>query len=118
MYAAFAKRDFDAFRSLCTDDLTWTQNPGFPNGQTYKGADAVIAGVFQANDVRWEAFRFQIDSMDCVPGRVFVIGKYTGKSRLTHQPFEAAVTHVYDLVEGRISRFRMFADTHTLHQYL
>ena len=118
MYAAFAQRDFDTFRLLCADGLEWIQNPGFPNGKTYIGADAVIDGVFNANDNRWANFRFQSESIDAVEGRVFVMGHYTGRSRTTNVPFSVAATHVYDVVDHHITRLRMFADTHILHQNL
>jgi uncharacterized protein len=63
LYRAFREKDYDAFSHLCTDDLEWIQNPGFPNGATYRGASAVIQAVFRVNDTTWEGFRYTIQTM-------------------------------------------------------
>lgn len=50
LYRAFREKDYDAFLNLCTSDLEWIQNQGFPQGKTYRGATAVVEEVFKAND--------------------------------------------------------------------
>lgn len=115
LYRSFREQDYASFRQLCAPDLVWAQNEGFPNGRTYHGTEAVIAGVFQANDQRWEGFRFVKESIHAAEGGlVFVIGRYQGMNRSTGKKLDAAVTHVYELREGKVARFRMFADTKTL----
>ena len=47
LYSAFRDKDYDAFRALCSKDIEWIQNKGFPKGGHYHGADAVIKNVFQ-----------------------------------------------------------------------
>ena len=118
LYAAFGARDDDAFRKLCTPDIEWVQSPGFPGGKTYVGADAVISGVFKRNASLWDDFRFRIGSMHAADGHVFVLGHYTGTGPGNGQPLNAVVTHVYDIADGLVARFRMYADTHTIHQSL
>jgi uncharacterized protein len=49
LYRVFREQDYDAFVAITTDDIEWIQNEGFPGGATYKGASAVIEGVFKAN---------------------------------------------------------------------
>jgi ketosteroid isomerase-like protein len=34
LYRAFREKDYDAFLNLCTSDLVWIQNEGFPQGTT------------------------------------------------------------------------------------
>lgn len=118
LYASFGERDFLAFRELCSPSIQWVQNPGFPGGTTYSGADAIIEGVFERNDALWKDFRFEQESMHEAGDVVTVIGQYVGKNRTTDEPFRASVAHIYDVANGVVQRFRMFADTHTLHQSL
>ena len=114
LYRAFREKDYDAFLNLCTSDLVWIQNEGFPQGTTYQGAEAVVEGVFKANDDRWEKFSFQIDQYLEAGDSIVVIGAYVGRHRQSQKSLYAAAAHVYNLVDGKICRFRMFADTKTI----
>lgn len=118
LYASFRERDYLTFRKLCSPHIQWIQNAGFPGGATYQGADAIIEGVFERNDALWDDFRFELESMHQAGEVVTVIGYYTGKNSTTKEPFHASVAHIYDVADGAIQRFRMFADTHTLHKSL
>jgi len=114
LYRCFREQDDEGFRKLCTHDLEWVQNPGFPNGATRKGADAVIEGVFKGNRSLWEDFAYHIETFLDAGASVVVIGAYQGRHSLTKKPMQAAAAHVYDLRDGKIARFRMFADTKTM----
>jgi ketosteroid isomerase-like protein len=118
LYSAFADRDYDAIRGLCAPKIEWIQNLGFPGGTTYHGTEAIIEGVFKRNDSLWRDFRFELETMHATEKVVTVLGHYTGKNPISDYPFRASVAHIYDVADGRVSRFRMFADTHTLHQSL
>jgi uncharacterized protein len=114
LYRAFREKDYDAFLHICTPDLEWIQNEGFPQGAAYQGAVAVIEGVFKSNDDRWEKFSFHIDRYLDAGDSIVVIGAYIGYNRQSHKSLHAVATHVYDLVDGKVCRFRMFADTKTI----
>ena len=114
LYRAFREQDYDAFRSITTEDLEWIQNEGFPGGATRKGASEVIKGVFQANDNNWENFAFNIEELLDAGNSVIVIGRYTGYNRISEKPMNAVAAHIYDLRDGKVCRFRMFADTKTI----
>lgn len=111
LYGAFREKDYEAFLHICTPDLEWIQNEGFPQGATYRGATSVVEGVFKSNDERWEKFSFRVDQYLDAGDSVIVIGAYVGCNRQTQKPLRAAAAHVYDLVDGKVCRFRMFADT-------
>lgn len=114
LYRAFRERNYNAFLSICTEDLEWIQNEGFPGGATYKGASAVITGVFQANNDKWSGFAYHIEEILDAGNSVIVIGKYSGRDRISGKSMSAAAAHIYDLREGKVCRFRMFADTKTI----
>jgi ketosteroid isomerase-like protein len=114
LYRAFREQDYDAFVSITTEDIEWIQNEGFPGGATYKGASAVIEGVFQANNDKWSDFAYHIEDILDAGNSVVVIGKYSGCDRISGKRMSAAAAHIYDLQEGKVFRFRMFADTKTI----
>jgi ketosteroid isomerase-like protein len=113
LYSAFRGKDYDAFRALCSDDIEWIQNEGFPKGGRFHGASAVIKNVFQQFDKDWTYFKFRIDEMfESGDGsRVVVVGAYLGEHRQTRKTIEAAAVHLYDLENHKVKRFRQFADT-------
>jgi uncharacterized protein len=111
LYRAFREKDYDAFLRISTDDLEWIQNKGFPGGATYKGASEVIEAVFKANHSNWEGFAYNIEQFLNASNSVIVIGSYTGSNRISGRSMSAAAAHIYDLRDGKVCRFRMFADT-------
>ena len=114
LYRAFREKDYDAFLRISTDDLEWIQNEGFPGGATYKGASEVIEAVFKANYNNWEGFAYDIEQFLNASNSVIVIGSYTGINRISGKSMSAAAAHIYDLRDGKVCRFRMFADTKTI----
>lgn len=118
VYRAMRAGDDAAFTALCTDDLVWQQSAGFPGGSTWHGAAAVIENVFRANARRWTGFSFTEEEIFGTSSRVVVLGHYSGTSPATGKDMHAAMAHVYDLREGKICRFRMFADTHPMWEAL
>lgn len=114
LYRAFREQDYDTFLRLSTEDIEWIQNEGFPGGATYKGASAVIQGVFKANNDKWSGFAYHIEEILDAGNSVIVIGKYSGRDRLSGKTMSAAAAHIYDLRDGKIARFRMFADTKSI----
>lgn len=114
LYRCFRERDDDGFRGLCTADLEWIQNEGFPNGRTSMGADAVIRHVFDGNLVQWLGFGYQIERMLDAGDHVVVLGHYHGHHKVSGKAMCAAAAHVYELRAGKICRFRMYADTESI----
>ena len=111
LYRCFREKDYESFRRICTDDLVWIQNEGFPNGATHIGPEAVIEGVFKSNLSEWEGFTYRMDELLDAGSSVIVIGQYEAHHYITKKQMRAVAAHVYDLREGKVSRFRMFADT-------
>jgi uncharacterized protein len=114
LYRAFREKDYDALLRISTDDLEWIQNKGFPGGATYKGVSEVIEAVFKANHNNWEGFAYNIEQFLTASDSVIVIGSYTGINRISGKSLSAAAAHIYDFRDGKVWRFRMFADTKTI----
>lgn len=111
LYRTFKDKDYEGFRQICSPNLEWIQNEGFPKGSTNYGADAVIENVFKAFNNDWEFWKFQIKEYLNAGNSVIVIGFYEGVHQVSKKSFRSNAAHVYDLVNGKVTRFRQFADT-------
>ncbi len=111
LYRTFRDKDYEEFRQICSPNLEWIQNEGFPKGSTNYGADAVIENVFKAFNNDWESWKFEIQEYLDTGNSVIVIGFYEGVHQVSKKSFRSNAAHVYDLVNGKVTRFRQFADT-------
>lgn len=111
LYRTFRNNDYKTFRELCDPNLKWIQNQGFPNGVTNYGADAVIENVFKAFSLDWSSWSFNIEEYLDASTAIIVIGYYQGTHKVSGKSFRSDATHIYDLVGGKVTRFRQFADT-------
>ena len=116
LYRAMREKDDAAVHALCAEDIVWQQSAGFPGGSTWHGPAAVIENVFRANSRRWTGFAFTEEEMMESGDRVIVLGHYSGTAPATGKSMRVAVAHVYDLKAGKVTRFRMYADTHPMWQ--
>ncbi len=114
LYEAFGQRDLDALRELLHPDVEWIQCAGFPGGGQRHGFEEVAAKVFTGLRSEWDHFEAAVEEFLEAPGRVIVLGRYRGTHTETGKSMEAVFAHVYDLAEGRIRRFRQYADTHPM----
>src|SRR4028119_1854214 len=84
LYRAFRDKDYAAFLRICTPDLEWIQNEGFPGGATRRGAQAVVDGVFRAlsdDGGMWSSWSFEIEEWLEAGDTVIGIGQYRGRPR-------------------------------------
>lgn len=116
LYSAFRARDYEAFRQICAPEIVWIQNPGFPGGGTHHGAEAVIENVFKTFRNAWDNWKFEIDESLDAGTAVVVLGKYTAVHKASGKEMTAQAAHVYDIKNGKVSRFRQFADTWAIVQ--
>ena len=98
-------------RELIASDVEWQQCEGFPGGEHRSGIESVLAGVLRGNKATWQGFAVAIDEYVCDRDIVVAIGSYSGTHSLTGKSMRSVFTHVYDVADGRIQRFRQFADT-------
>ena len=111
LYDAFARRDAAEIRRLFHPDIEWIQNEGFPNGGRHVGADTVLNEVFARFRTEWSAWRVVIHDWLDAGHTIVAIGDYVGTHKATGKSMTAAFAHVYDVEDGRITRFRQYTDT-------
>jgi uncharacterized protein len=84
---------------------------GDANGGVYRGPDDVAQKVFgpQVEDIP----DFAPTPEEFIPSgdTVAVVVRYTGTGKATGKALNLLVVHVWDVRDGKIARFRQFADT-------
>ncbi len=111
LYKAFRSKDDSRLRQLLAADVEWIQCAGFPGGGRRTGVEEVLEQVFAGLDAQWRNFRVEVDEYLDAGAAVVVLGRYAGTHGQTGRSMEAVFAHVYDVHDGRITRFRQITDT-------
>lgn len=111
LYRCFKEKNYAAFKKICDKNIIWNQNPGFPSGSSYAGADQVIDNVFKSFDKNWNNWKFTIDKYHDAGDAVIVTGVYQGEYNKTGKAFISEAAHVYELKNGKVLSFQQYADS-------
>ena len=114
LYDAFGRKDEGALRKILHPEVEWIQCAGMPGGAHRHGADDVLDSVLGGLNREWQDFRVEITEYLDAGDTVVALGQYTGTHSETSKPMTAVLAHVYDVTEGRITRFRQITDTHEI----
>ena len=109
--AAINARDLDGYLACCTADIE-LHTPLAAIGGVYEGPMGIRRWFTDLDDVGPD-FRLELERTETVrPGRVLAFLRVTGSGRTSGLQVTDAtpVTNVYDLVEGKIRRVRIFMD--------
>ncbi len=111
VYEAFARGDVPAVLGAFTDDIEWYEAEGMPYGGLHRGGEAVAQNVFGpiSNDV--EGFAVIPEEFIGSDGTVAAVVRYTGTGKATGKTLDLPVVHVWDIRDGKLTRFRQFIDT-------
>jgi ketosteroid isomerase-like protein len=111
MYEAFGRGDVPAVLGAMAADIEWHEAEGMPYGGVYHGPEEVAQNVFgpQLDDV--PDFAVTPEQFLASGDTVAAIARYTGTGKATGKKLDLPVVHVWDVRDGKIGRFRQFADT-------
>ena len=110
-YAAFAEGDVPAVLGVFADDIEWHEAAGMPYGGVYRGGEAVVQNVFGPISQDVEGFALTPEEFMSAGDTVAAVVRYTGTGKVTGKPLDLPVVHVWDIQDGKVVRFRQFADT-------
>lgn len=110
-YAASDRGDLEGMLAPLADDCAWTEAAGFPCAGTYIGPEEVKKNVFFALGDLFDNFTFTLSQLLDAGQHVVGVGLYTATAKSTGKSFEARVTHVWEVDEGKVVKFEQFADT-------
>ena len=112
IYAALARGDAGPLADLMHEEIAWEEPEGSPViSGAYAGRRAVLEHVLTRTAEIWETFdvhpeEFFVDRQTViVVGRLEVVGRGTGGRA------SAPFTHIWDLRDGRLMRWRCMTDT-------
>jgi|SRR5271165_154572 len=109
--AAINARDIDGYLACCTEDVV-LRTPLAEITGVYEGADGIKRFLVDVEDAAPD-FRIDAERVESVgASQVLAFLQITASGRSSGIPQDAATANVYDLVEGKIHRIRIFLDRH------
>jgi len=114
LYQYFKEKYYESFKNICDENITWNQNPGFPKGRSYRGAEEVIENVFKSFDKTWEDWKFKINKFYDAGETIVVTGVYEGRHYKTGKTFVSEAAHIYEIKNGKVANFQQYADSKVL----
>ena len=113
VYDAFAKGDVPTVLGSFDPAIEWREAEGYrySDRNPYVGPQAIAEGVFQRLVTDVDDFRIAVKNMVESGDTVVVEGRYTGTVKETGTPFDAQFAHVWEVKNGRVTRFQQYTDT-------
>jgi uncharacterized protein len=113
IYAAFETGDVATVTAAMSPDIEWNEAENFPysDGNPYRGADAILGGVFARIGGEWDGFA--VEPREFVDGgdTVVMTGRYKGTYKATGRTINAQVAHFWTLEGGKVVQFQQLVDT-------
>lgn len=110
-YAGSDAKDLAAMLAPLSPTSEWTEMAGFPCAGTYVGPDAVVENVFKVLGAEWEGYTVKVDRLLDAGDTIIAVGTYHATYRKTGKRMSARVVHVWDLKDGKVTKFEQFTDT-------
>jgi ketosteroid isomerase-like protein len=113
IYDAFAAGDIAGVVGRMSPDMVWNEAENFPyaDGNPYRGADAILGGVFARLGSEWDGFAAVPEEFLDAGDAVVVLGRYHGTCKATGQAMDAQMAHVWRVADGKAERFQQYTDT-------
>jgi ketosteroid isomerase-like protein len=111
LYQNFAKGDVPSVIANFDDNITWTEADGFPLAGTYVGPQAVVENVFMRLSEFSDNWAVVVDRLIADGNTVVADGKYTWTHKVSGEPCEARMAHVWTLADGKATTFLQHVDS-------
>ena len=114
LYAAFARGDVPAVLGAMSADIHWHEaegNPYMPSGEPWVGPDAILANLFMRLGGEWDGFSVHPKSFYDAGDNVIVEVRYSGTYKASGKSMDAQACHVWDIKDGKVTRFQQYVDT-------
>lgn len=100
-------------------DIEWIEAEHSPYGwpgAPLVGPVAIAEAVWSKLARDWVELRVVPEELLPAGDAVVVLGRYVGVHARSGAPLDAQVVHVWNVLDGKIVRYRGFADTWALHE--
>ena len=114
LYDAFGKGDIPAVLGTMSPDIHWHEaegNPYMPSGEAFVGPDAILNNLFVKLGEEWDGFSVHPKSFHGAGDSVVVEARYSGTYKATGKSMDAQVCHIWDVKDGKLTRFQQYVDT-------
>ena len=114
LYEAFGRGDIPSVLGAMSPTIHWHQaesNPYRPSGEAWIGPDAVLNNLFMRLAGDWDGFTVHVKSIHNAGDTVVVEARYTGTFKPTGKSMDTQVCHVWDVKDGKVTRFQQYLDT-------
>jgi len=121
LYEAFGRGEIPAVLGAMAPNIEWHQaesHPYMPSGAAWVGPEAVLGNLFMRIGAEWEGFAVAPKSFLDAGGSVTVQGRYTGTYKATGKSLNTQFCHVWDIKDGKVSRFQQYVDTAKLQDVM
>jgi FAD/FMN-containing dehydrogenase/ketosteroid isomerase-like protein len=108
VYQAVGQGDIDRAVAAFDDDIEWVEPEGGPFGGTYHGPEAVVENVFSSLGEEWDEFVVEPDRFVVDDETVVAFVTHRGTHATTNEHFEAPIADVWDLSDGKVTRFQHY----------
>ena len=116
-YDAFKNKDMSTIHQLCDEKLEWVTLKGMPHGGKYVGLKAIFEDYFASMLSNFKEFHAVPEEFLESKDHVVVIGRYTGISK-QEKEFDVPFSHIYEIRNNKIFKFRQFTDTQKIQESL
>jgi uncharacterized protein len=112
-YDNFARGDAAAVLGVFHPQIIWNEAENFiyADGNPYMGPQRVAEGVFGRLVTEWDGYTVMPERVLADGDTVIALGRYRGTYRATGGRVDAQFVHVWEIEDGRITRFQQYTDT-------
>jgi uncharacterized protein len=113
LYDAFGQGDIPTVLGSLSPEIRWHEaesNPYMPSGEAWVGTEAVL-NLFMKLDAEWDSFTVRPKSFYGAGDSVIVEARYSGTYKATGKSMDAQACHVWDVKDGKVTRFQQYLDT-------
>jgi ketosteroid isomerase-like protein len=82
------------------------------------GPDAVLNHLFMKLGAEWDGFAVHPRSFHGAGDSVIVEARYSGTYKPTGKSTDAQVCHIWDVKDGKVTRFQQYVDTAKLRDVM
>jgi uncharacterized protein len=111
IYGAFARGDVPSVLGAFADDIEWYEAEGMPYGGLHRGGAAVAQNVFGPITTDVDGFAVTPEQLVASGAAVAAVVRYTGTGKSTGKTLDLPAVHLWDIRDGKATRFRQFIDT-------
>ena len=114
LYAEFGRGNIPAVLGAMSPDIKWYSaegNPYMPSGAPWVGPDAILNNLFIKIGNDWDKFVVHTKAFHDAGNSVIVEVRYTGTVKATGKSVDAQACHIWDVKDGKITKFQQYLDT-------